>query len=181
MSKGKMFLLGLLVLASVGSLYAQSVSSDFNFGSGFNLTPLQAQGGYPGYDEDSIRRSAMDSPMIAGMKNMLGGWYSWQNNDIFGGAMTAGLEGGGLILTIIGFVRFGSVNVFEDTSPLVMVGIGTGAMVGGMLFGYIKGSMLHKKLHAQTASANPIDHIDVIPVPTSDGGLGLSLAYSVKF
>ncbi|GHT98898.1 hypothetical protein FACS1894142_5830 [Spirochaetia bacterium] len=178
MKKAKMVLLGLIVLSvSAGSLYAQSVSGDFTRTPGFNPSPLQAQGGYPGYDMEAAMAKAAVSK--AGYTNMLGGLYSWQNGDVLGGALTVGLEGVGLIGTVLGFV------LAPQLEPGLFMGVtfgGAGVLVAGTLVGYFRGTSLYKKLNADTASANPLNHINVLPVPTSDGkNVGLALSYSMKF
>jgi hypothetical protein len=64
----------------------------------------------------------------------------------------------------------------------IKVGIGTGMMIGGMLFGYFRGSSQYKKQNAATTTwtGNPLDHITAVALPTPDGVAG-SLRFQVAF
>jgi hypothetical protein len=66
--------------------------------------------------------------------------------------------------------------------------IGVAAAGGGAIFGMFRGRSLYQKLNTEQGSAaaafggNPLEHIDIAPVPTgASGGLGLALTYSTKF
>lgn len=188
MQKGKMVILGLLVLAvSAGSLHAQNASSDFNGGSVFDLTLLQAQGQYPGYDPEAIKaqQQAAAAPMYAGLKNMAFGLWSWQNGDIFGGAMTAGLEGVGLALVITGLAIMpqdgdeDAGDADKTNTAFIMFASGAVTLGGGALFGYFWGSSQYKKQNAVATGfgGNPLEHVSFGVVP----GVGGSLMYSTSF
>ncbi|GHU10508.1 hypothetical protein FACS1894151_09930 [Spirochaetia bacterium] len=188
MQKGKILILGLLVLAvSSGSLYAQNISGGFNRGSGFGLTLFQAQGQYPGYDPEAIKaqQQAAAAPMYAGLKNMAFGLWSWQNGDIFGGAMTAGLEGVGLALVITGLAIMPQDGTPDAGDPdktataFLVFASGAVAMGGGALFGYFWGSSQYKKQNAVATGfdGNPLEHISFGIIP----GVGGSLMYSTSF
>jgi hypothetical protein len=179
----KSLLLGLLaVVAVVCQLNAQTSSTDLftsNSNLGFNLAPMQGQ--YPGYDPEAIRSNAMGQvmgPMMAGLQNMAGGWWSWAHGDIFGGALTAGLEGGGLIMTIVGFAMMPTAEL-EDMGPFGLAFGGVGVFTVGMIFGMFRGMGEYKKQNAVAAgfNGNPLKHVSFGVVP----GVGGSLIYSTLF
>ena len=163
--------------ATVGTF---GLGTGFGFGTNtFNLTPMQ---NYPGYDSDAMqaqRKQAM-APVKAGALNMLGGLWSWQNGDIFGGAMTAGLEGGGLALAIVGFALLANADN-DNAGPRLLVALGgTLVFTGGAAFGYFRGSSQYKKMNSVAWTGNPMDHITAVALPTPDGIAG-SLMFRAAF
>jgi hypothetical protein len=185
----KMFLLGLFVAAAVvGRLNAQAFSTGLfasNSNFGFNLARVQAQGQYSG-DESEVtkaRRQEAMKPVKAGLQNMVFGRWSWRNDDKFGGALTAGLEGGGLALTIVGLVVPSSGFPKEDTGGFgqkmgVLFG-GVVVLTGGIIYGYFRGSGQYKKQNAvgKGFEGNPLEHVGFGMVPDTGG----MLIYTARF
>jgi hypothetical protein len=180
----KTFLLGLFVVAAVvGQLNAQTFSTDpfpSNANFGFSLAPMQEQGQYQGYDPEAIKaqNDAKVAPMYAGLKNMAFGLWSWQNGDIFGGALTAGLEVGGIALMIAG----AAIDPVDDEALGVAMGLiggGFAVVAGGAVFGYFRGSGQYKKQNAVAMGfdGNTLEHVSFGIVP----GVGGSLIYSARF
>jgi hypothetical protein len=142
------------------------------------------------YDPAAVQ--AQQGASKAGLLNMAFGIWSFKNNDLFGGILTASLEGVGLALVPIGFAialnsevsdeDIANGNTFGNAGPgFAVVGIGAGMMIGGMLFGYFRGSSQYKKQNATTAwTGNPLDHITAVALPTPDGVAG-SLTFQVAF
>jgi hypothetical protein len=84
---------------------------------------------------------------------------------------------GGLILAMVGF----SPQTVLD-NPEAAMGMllgGTGALAGGMIFGFFRGMSQYKKQNAVAAgfSGNPLEHVSFGVVP----GVGGSLIYSTLF
>jgi hypothetical protein len=176
----KLIFIFVSVCVITGAVSAQSLSNGFqNPGGSLNLDLLQWGGNY---DPASVAQA--QGAAKAAWQNMLGGLWSWKNGDTFGGAMTAGLEGGGLALTIVGFAMFATTpadpdNMAAGMGGLAAAGVGVAVMSGGMIFGYLRGSSQYKKQNAvaQGFGGNPLEHVSFGIVP----GAGGSLIYSAKF
>jgi hypothetical protein len=176
MAKKGLFVLVLAAFA-VGGAWAQlgfgpdaGGVSGVNAGVGFNLAPMQWGGGY-----DPASAAQAQGAAKAAWQNVLGGLWSWKNGDTFGGAMTAGLEGGGLALTIVGFAMLASGGGLESVGPsFAVMGVGFAVFTGGLIFGYLRGSSQYKKQNAAAAAwtGNPLDHISVAVLPANDGIAG---------
>jgi len=184
----KKIIITLLVLtAFMGHLSAQSISNAVvssslpGLESGLRLDLLQG-GGYDWRNNPDYLRSSGASK--AGLLNMVFGLWSWQNGDIFGGALTAGLEGGGLLLSIIGLILMGDADIAISVS-YAMTMIGVGIFGGGMVFGYFRGSDQFKKQFDANTTAwtgNPINHVYFNLVPgvngkNFNGQLGFAASY----
>jgi hypothetical protein len=166
------------VCVLTGAVNAQSLSNGFlNPGSGLNLDLLQWGGNY-----DPAAIKAQQEASSAAWLNMVFGLWSFQNNDLFGGILTASLEGVGLVLLPIGFAVMSNGEDMASTGTgFAVIGIGLATMTGGMLFGYFRGSSQYEKQNATTAwTGNPLDHITAVALPTPDGIAG-SLTFQVAF
>jgi len=167
-------LLAMLVITAMAGAYLGAQESagtnvlpgKLDFGaSTFGLVPMQYD-----FDFDAHRAQALNTPMMAGLRNMIFGLWSWTNGDIFGGALTAGLEVVGIATVIAGF----GIPVSEETQyvPLAVAGAGMGVFFGGAIYGYLRGASQHKKQNAETTAetptawtGNPMDHVsfDIVP------------------
>jgi len=143
----------------------------------FDLVPLQSSAS----EQFALERGAA----MAGYLNTFFGIWSWGNGDIFGGALTTVLELGGMAIAIVPMVQMAnSIDNEKDTdinltSALVWPLVGTAVMIGGMIFGYIRGTTQYKAQHAAARTAwtgNPLDHVSFDFVP--NGGM---LAFKMSF
>jgi len=143
----------------------------------FDLVPLQSSAS----EQFALERGAA----MAGYLNTFFGIWSWGNGDIFGGTLTTVLELGGMAIMIVPMLQMSdSLDKGKDTdinltSVLVWSLVGTAVMIGGMIFGYIRGTTQYKAQHAATRTAwtgNPLDHVSFDFVP--DGG---RLSFKVGF
>jgi hypothetical protein len=188
----KTLLLGLLaVVAVVGQLNAQTFSTDlFALKSNTGITPFQAQDSNP--EAINARQQTATNPIVDGLLNTVGGLWSWSHKDIFGGALTAGLEVGGLAIILIGGIVYPMVaagSMSENTTDgdlQTMATISTVAwfaggvaFTSGMIFGFIRGMTQSKKQNSAVAGfdGNPLEHVSLSIVP----GVGGSLMYSASF
>ncbi|MDR2784132.1 MAG: hypothetical protein LBB48_09915 [Treponema sp.] len=168
----KLFFVFLTVCVLTGAVSAQSLSNGFlNPSSGLNLDLLQWGGNYdPGASKAALLNTAF-------------GIWSFKNNDLFGGILTASLEGVGLALVPIGIVvaTSGTGDSKSLTTGTVVMLIGTAIMTGGIVFGYFRGSSQYKKQNAATAwTGNPLDHITAVALPAPNGVTG-SLTFKAAF
>jgi hypothetical protein len=178
--KKSVVLLLVLAIVAAGNVFAQDIRLDkvkfsadvsqLSLNSGVTVTPLQAGGG-----------ERKGSPVGAAFLNVLGGWYSWSVGDIFGGALTAGLEAVGLILPVAGVFTIASAVDAEDgealSTGILMVAGGGAAFAGGAIFGFFRGWSQYKKVNGIAWTGNPFDHVSFGIAP--DGG-GI-LAFSARF
>jgi hypothetical protein len=173
----KRFLM-ILVLAVIftGLAYAEEQNLG-TINNDFLLSPMQ--------HDWRAQQAAAAAPMRAGMLNTLFGLWSWMNGDILGGALTAGIEVGGLAIMIIGSSIVGSS---EEPSIGATFGVtmgGAAVFLGGAIFGYFRGSSQYKKQQDATAmgfDSNPIERINFVPTLSPDGkNMGFGLLYSAKF
>ena len=140
----KIIVLLALLLVFTGSIFASEIEF-INVGNGLNFNLMQTGGinpyyrisylsdgsGYPGYLIGGF-------PFIAGMYNTIFGLWSWIHQDWLGGGITAGLMVGGAIL--------GSISASNNDMDMAMVSFG--ALLGGMIYGYWRGSSQFRQMQA---------------------------------
>ena len=168
--------------------------SSFGVNAGLNLTPYQSES--PGNDQWN--------PWAAGWFNTLGGAWSWSHNDVFGGALTAGLEAGGIVLWIAYFAvasnppvgslididsassGYAKWKAWSNTTALLGVSapiVFTGGVVFGLLRGYFECKDQNNAANvAEGFSGNPLKHTSFAIVPSIDGkGLDAAFTYKTSF
>jgi hypothetical protein len=117
------------------------------------------------------RKPIIGSPFLAGLTNIPLGLWSWINQDWLGGSIIAGTEIGGYLLFSLGM-----------SSNAMMLLPGYALFVGGMIYGYVRGSGQCKKMNASLAwTGNPLNHITATALPRPEGGVDGSLAFRVAF
>ena len=128
------------------------------------------------------------NPFFAGLANTVFGIWSWTNQDIFGGALTTGLEVGGIAITVVALLS--SLNsastgdVEGGLSAVYQSIIGSAIFTGGAVFGFIRGITQYNKMMraADYAKAyNPMNNISLVVLPTPDKGVVGSFTYSLKW
>jgi hypothetical protein len=131
------------------------------FNTGLRLD-LLAEGG---------RKPIISSPFLAGLTNIPLGLWSWMNQDWLGGSITAVTEIGGYLMAILGG---------EDDMGMALGGFAF--LLGGTIYGYVRGSGQCKKMNTAVAwTGNPMDHITAVALPTPEGGLAGSLTFRAVF
>ena len=132
-------------------------------------------------------------PVIAGIANTFLGIWSFTNNDIGGGIMTAGLQLGGVALTTVAW------NMFPRTWTLqtgwhrpvmgVMLGYAGNALSAvGTIYGFARGfSQYNRQIAAarsfvEAINSNPMNNISLVALPTFDDRRFVgALTYSLSF
>jgi hypothetical protein len=168
----KVFWIVFLGAMVIGFLGAQDLDFGFqNTAPNFSLNPSGFNTGLRvDLLADSGRRPIIGSPFLAGLTNIPLGLWSWMNQDWLGGAITAGAEAGGYLL-----VLFAGDNTGQALG-------GFGLFLGGVIYGYVRGSGQCKKMNAGVAwTGNPMDHIIATALPTPEGGLAGSLTFRAAF
>ncbi|WP_461257693.1 hypothetical protein [Treponema sp. R80B11-R83G3] len=184
MKKRVFFVLALAILVA-GGVFAQEASNTgldipligtFNLGYGFQLNLMDAGGA------SSSGAVITDIPIFAGFMNTLFGLWSWLNKDYLGGGITAGTMVGGILVAALS----GPVMSVNNEIGMGMALGGMGLFLGGMIYGYIRGSgqakMMRAGGHAQAINDNPLNHLSLMVLPASDGkSLMGNITYSVSF
>jgi hypothetical protein len=168
----KLFGIVLFGAMVTGILGAQDFESDFQ-----NTTTIFSQNTL-GFTTDDLRldlladegrKPIISSPFLAGLTNIPLGLWSWMNQDWLGGGITAGAELGGYLLVYLsdgGGQAFGGFFLF----------------LGGMIYGYIRGSGECERMNAAVArTGNPLDHISLTVLPAPEGGLVGNLTFRIDF
>ncbi|MDR2375167.1 MAG: hypothetical protein LBD96_01890 [Treponema sp.] len=174
----KVFWIVFLGAIAIGLAGAQNFEFDFqNTAPNFSLSGFNTSFRPDTFAEEGGSNSAFPgSPLMAGLLNVPFGIYSWMNGDILGGVIVAGLESAALALTIVG----NNINLDQKA-----MGIWLGAAIGGFIvapiYGFVRGSRQYKKLNAVAWTGNPMDHITVTALPTSEGGVAGSLTFRASF
>jgi hypothetical protein len=184
MAKKVLFLMVLAVIAA-GSMFAGEAGLSFEsigydtslavpvlfpaeFDGGFELAPLAE-----GSSASSSGGILTGSKFVAGVLNLPLGLWSWLNKDWWGGGMTAGLEGGGFTLLLVGaFVK----------ESVAMVFIGLGVFIGGAVYGFKRGWAECGKIQqagslAEALGENPLKHISLAAAPNGEGGMAGALTW----
>jgi len=147
---------------------------NLDFGaSTFGLVPMQSGAS----DQFALAREAAR----AGWLNTTFGIWSWANGDILGGALTTVLQVGGIAIIVVPYFQIGEDLGISLTDALMWPLIGTGVIIVGTIFGYVRGSSQFKKQYAAATTAtawtgNPMDHVSFDIVP--NGGM---LSFKVGF
>ena len=132
-------------------------------------------------------------PVVAGFVNTVFGIWSFTNDDFSAGLLTAGLEVGGITLSLIGsslykswYDKGGSATVAQ-----IIYYAGYGALVGGAIYGFYKGYTQYNTKMAAARSArsfaealgdNPLNNISLVALPTSDGKhIAGAVTYSLEY
>jgi hypothetical protein len=120
--------------------------------------------------------------IMAGL-NVLFGTGSWMKRDTFGGGITAGAEGLGLVLLLYGAID--SASYTEDSTSSVpdfdyfaMYG-GAGILAGGAIFGIIRGFTYHKP-GANLALAD-LNNWNLAILPDKNGLGAVRMSYTLHF
>ena len=194
----KKIVLGLLIMAvAAGAISAQQTASvDFYTGNGFNLRlneSFMGMGAVSGFSANPALTpfAANDMPHepwgwhpgLAGLVNTVFGIWSWTNGDTFGGALTAGLQLGGIILPSLAFA------VLPRTTGFGLWGtataLGTVAWVSGTVFGFVRGFSQYNRMMAAFTNARdntPLANASLVILPTFDDRRVIgSLTYSLSF
>jgi hypothetical protein len=124
--------------------------------------------------EEGTKKPFGGSACFAGLLNIPLGLWSWINKDWLGGGITAGLAVGGIVI-----INISGKNTDGGITGLGWLGMGM--FIASPIYGYKRGSSQYKKMTEGLASANPLDHLTVLPVATSKDDVGLALTYSVNF
>jgi len=183
--KKQIFFVLLLATLITGSIFAQDVfntglsttGGHFGFETAFNYQLTALGFGYdfkPDLMDDSKASSSgpvlTGVPFLAGYLNLPYGLWSWLNKDYLGAGITSGAE---LVGTALMFV--GGKGLF----------LGPMLMIGGMVYGYVRGYKQAKAMKAsslaQAISDDPTKHLSLAFLPTADGALAGSLTYSLSF
>jgi hypothetical protein len=183
MAKKVLFLMVLAVIAAGGmfageaGLSFESIGYDTSlavpvlfpaeFDGGFELAPLAE-----GSSASSSGGVLTGSKFVAGALNLPLGLWSWLNRDWLGGALTAGLEGGGIVLLIVGAVR--------QNIPMAFIGLGV--FIGGTVYGFKRGWAECGKIQqagslAEALGENPLKHISLTAAPNGEGGMAGALIW----
>jgi hypothetical protein len=153
----------------------QNTSQNFSINPlGFNTNlqlDLMAEGGggkpFPG------------SSFVAGLLNVPFGIYSWMAGDLLGGALTAGFEVAGVaILVWFNIAANAGTLTYEDAGLALL---GAPFIIGGMIYGGIRGSKQYKLNSSMAWTGNPMDHITAAALPTLDGSFAGSLTFRAAF
>ena len=129
-------------------------------------------------------------PVVAGFVNTVFGIWSFTNSDFSGGLLTAGLEVGGITLSIIGSSLFRSLynNGSSTAVAQIIYYTGYGVLVGGSIYGFVRGYTQYNtkiaaaRSFAKAISDNPLNNISLAAFPTFDerhvaGAVSYSLVY----
>ena len=125
-------------------------------------------------------------PVAAGLVNTIFGIWSFTNDDFQGGLMTAGIQVGGILASIIApglFIGTGNWTAAQMTRLA-----GSVVYVGGLVYSFHRG---FTQFNAKTAAArsfaeavnsNPMNNISLVAMPTFDDRRFVgSLTYSLSF
>ena len=130
-------------------------------------------------------------PAIAGWINMFFGIWSFTNDDFSGGLMTAGLQVGGIAVSIIGSSLwrswFWSNPGLASIARITSFG-GYVITVAGSIYGFYRGftqynrRMAAARGFAEAINSNPMNNISLVAFPTLDKRRFVgALAYSLSF
>ncbi|MDR2374978.1 MAG: P13 family porin [Treponema sp.] len=121
--------------------------------------------------------------------NILFGIGSFSQQDILGGAITAGLEAGGVILVCVGiavavdnnYERWdsGGYSYSEDSSGYVLAALGGALYIGGAIYGYLRPSSFARR--SASVARGPLDNLNIALVSDQRGDPGLRLSYKLSF
>ena len=129
-------------------------------------------------------------PVAAGFVNTIFGIWSFTNQDFPGGIATAALETGGIVLSVIGSSLYRTwYNAGSSTTlALVMYYGGYGVLVGGSIYGFVRGytqynaKMAAARSFAEAINQNPLNNISLTALPTPDGKhVTGALVYSLSY
>ncbi|MDR0450303.1 MAG: P13 family porin [Treponema sp.] len=119
---------------------------------------------------------------IAGL-NILFGTGSFMERDIFGGGITAGVEGTGLALMLIGIIdktlsedEMGEEAEIRDN---ILTFGGAGIMAGGIVFGIIRGFTYHRP-GSSVSFVNP-NNWNLAILPDRNGNATVQMSYTLRF
>ena len=130
------------------------------------------------------------NPFFAGLANTVFGVWSWTNQDIFGGALTTGLEVGGIAITVVALLSslnsVYNLDVERGFSAVYQSLIGSAIFTGGAVFGFIRGITQYNKMmrvvgYAKANNDNPMNNISLVVLPTPDKGVIANLTYFIKW
>ncbi|MDR2551843.1 MAG: hypothetical protein LBD31_01560 [Treponema sp.] len=149
----------------VGALLAVP-SADFD--GGLELVPLAAGSGGGFLTGNRFAAGALNLPL---------GLWSWLNRDWLGGALTAGLEGAGIVLVAMGAGEGGS-------TISIILGIGVG--IGGAVYGFRRGWRECGKIQqaqslAEALRENPLKHVSLAAAPNGEGGMAGVLVWQASW
>jgi hypothetical protein len=170
----KLFWIVLFGAMVIGILGAQ----DFGFQNTAPNFSLNSLGFNTGLQLDLLagggREPIISSPFLAGLTNIPLGLWSWMNQDWLGGSITAGAEVGGYVLFFLA-----TRGTFSSGGALFG---GFALFLGGMIYGYVRGSGQCKQMNAALAwTGNPMNHITATALPTPEGALAGSLTFRATF
>ena len=127
-------------------------------------------------------------PVVAGLVNTIFGVWSFTNDDFNGGLMTAGLQVGGILASIIGPSLFRDSWGRINTAGMLFYYAGLGLTVGGTIYGFHRGFTQYNRKtaaarsFAEAINTNPMNNISVTAFPTSGGKRVVwGLSYSISF
>ena len=125
-------------------------------------------------------------PVVAGLANSFLGIWSFTNNDVGGGVMTAALQLGGVALTTVAWNLFPRTWSFQTGwhRPVmgVMLGYAGNALTAvGTIYGFARGfSQFNRQMAAATISHvnNPFD---IALVPGQNGMTKLAFTWTIRY
>ena len=125
-------------------------------------------------------------PVVAGLVNTIFGIWSFTNRDFAGGFMTAGLQLGGVAVTVFAPGIFGGSVNWTTWRRLVLAG--NVLSVAGTVYGFHRGFTQYNRktaaarCFAEAINTNPMNNISMVAIPTFDDRRFVgSLTYSLSF
>lgn len=118
---------------------------------------------------------------IAGL-NIIFGTGSFIERDIFGGGITAGVEGTGLVLMLIGIIDGASYADNNEDPPIadnILSWGGAGLFAGGIVFGIIRGFTYHKP--GSAISFTDLNNWNLAILPDKNGAATVQMSYTMHF
>ena len=129
-------------------------------------------------------------PFTAGAINTFFGIWSFTNDDISGGITTAGLQAGGVTLSVVGLSLYRSWLYDGGNYQMarIMYFAGYGIATAGTVYGLVRGiTQYNRKMSAarsfsEAISDNPLNNISLVAFPASDGrSVAGAVTYSLSY
>jgi hypothetical protein len=118
---------------------------------------------------------------IAGL-NVLFGTGSFMEKDVLGGAITAGAEGVGLAVMLVGIIDGASYKKHGEAPPVadtVLAWSGAGVLVGGVIFGVIRGFTYHRP--GSSVSLVDPNNWNLAILPGRNSSTMVQMSYTLRF